>query len=302
VGAPSLGGGFESVQQTRASYYESFHLQTIKFEIARQIVWRLQAGVDAERGWARARSRHQLFPQVYRLLEVFVARKVRWNGCHPSELGLETYVTRLVERLVERIEPDDGAGEPPLLPVLNRYRPFGSTADVDFKTVRPCWPTARSHLNQVVLDTETWERSASFWLEQSGAVAWYARNDHLECVIPYEYLGVSHGYVPDFLVRLAGGTTLLLEIKGYEEDQDRAKHEAARRWVSAVNHWGQLGTWGFHVCRDPRHLGRELEYLDARSRPTVSELEQRHREGYARTPVAPGEFDVWEPEQAWGDE
>lgn len=31
------------------------------------------------------------------------------------------------------------------------------------------------------------------------------------------------------------------------------------------------------------------------------ELERRHREGYARRPVAPGEFDVWEDEQAWGD-
>lgn len=31
------------------------------------------------------------------------------------------------------------------------------------------------------------------------------------------------------------------------------------------------------------------------------ELERRHREGYARHPVEPGEFDVWEDEQAWGD-
>lgn len=29
--------------------------------------------------------------------------------------------------------------------------------------------------------------------------------------------------------------------------------------------------------------------------------EQQHAQGYARHPVAPGEFDVWEAEQAWGD-
>jgi metal-responsive CopG/Arc/MetJ family transcriptional regulator len=33
----------------------------------------------------------------------------------------------------------------------------------------------------------------------------------------------------------------------------------------------------------------------------VSKLEQQHLEGYARHPVAPGEFDIWESEQAWGE-
>jgi type III restriction enzyme len=296
IGGPSLTGGFESVEQTRDSYYETVHLQTIEFEIARQTVARLQAGAGSGKAWAQVRSRHQLFPQVYRLVKRFVATKVRWNGCHPSELGLMKYVMRLVERLTDRIEPDDGAGEPPLLPVLSRHKPIGSTADVDFKTIRRCWPTTRSHVNQVVLDTDTWEQAAAFRLEQSRAVAFYARNDHLECAVPYEYLGVSHGYLPDFLVRLRNGMALLLEIKGYEDDQDRAKHEAARRWVSAVNHWGRLGRWSLHVCRDPQRLGEELERIDR-----DQAAEARHREGYRRIPVEPGEFDVVESERAWGD-
>ena len=33
----------------------------------------------------------------------------------------------------------------------------------------------------------------------------------------------------------------------------------------------------------------------------VSRLEQQHAEGYARYPVKPGEFDIWESEQAWGE-
>jgi metal-responsive CopG/Arc/MetJ family transcriptional regulator len=33
----------------------------------------------------------------------------------------------------------------------------------------------------------------------------------------------------------------------------------------------------------------------------VSELEERQRLGYARRPVKPGEFDVWEREQSWGE-
>ena len=38
----------------------------------------------------------------------------------------------------------------------------------------------------------------------------------------------------------------------------------------------------------------------ALKRHAVTELEARHAEGYARHPVEPGEFDVWEDEQAWG--
>jgi metal-responsive CopG/Arc/MetJ family transcriptional regulator len=41
---------------------------------------------------------------------------------------------------------------------------------------------------------------------------------------------------------------------------------------------------------------------EALSRLRTKELERQHREGYERYPVQPGEFDVWEAEQAWGDD
>lgn len=34
----------------------------------------------------------------------------------------------------------------------------------------------------------------------------------------------------------------------------------------------------------------------------IARLEQQHAEGYARHPVEPGEFDVWQAEQAWGEQ
>jgi hypothetical protein len=163
------------------------------------------------------------------------------------------------KRLIDAIEPDDEKGEAPLLPILNRYKPVGSTGEVNFKTTKPCFLTALSHINQVAGDTQTWEQSAAFRLELARVV--YAKNDHLEFAIPYEYLGVRHAYIPDFLVRLEAGVTLILEIKGYLDDQDLAKHQAAKRWCAAVNNWGQLGRWRFHVCRDPQLLERELAWL-----------------------------------------
>jgi type III restriction enzyme len=176
-----------------------------------------------------------------------------------------------VDRLCDAIEPDESSGEPPLLPVINRFRPHGSTADVLFNTTRPCHPTHRSHLNQVVLDTHTWERSAARRLEASEHVAFYARNDdgsspdeetsHLDFGIPYEMLGVAHVFHPDFLVRLRNGTTLVLAIKGMLGAAEEAKFQAAHRWVSAVNNWGRMGRWAFHVCRDPGMLGKTLSHL-----------------------------------------
>jgi len=77
---------------------------------------------------------------------------VDFRGQHPCELGLEKYVRRIKERLLDAIVPNEDEGETPLLPILNRYKPIGTTAEVDFVTKRPCVATTRSHVNQVVAD------------------------------------------------------------------------------------------------------------------------------------------------------
>lgn len=41
---------------------------------------------------------------------------------------------------------------------------------------------------------------------------------------------------------------------------------------------------------------------DRLSRLRVEEQERRHREGYERHPVRPGEFDLGEDERLWSDE
>ena len=161
----------------------------------------------------------------------------------------------MVERLRDSIVPDESEGEVPLMPIINRYKPIGTTEDVDFKTTRACHATMKSHIDQVVLDNLSWE--------SSDAVAFYARNDHMGLTLPYEYMGIDHSYEPDFLVRLQNGPTVVLEIKGFEDDQTKAKHTAAKRWVEAVNNWKELGKWAFHVCRNPQLLDKEMAYIEA---------------------------------------
>ena len=269
IGAASLAGPGEFQQQDRQAYYASTHLQTIEFEIARQVVFALVGDQEhtpdpKSNPRLRLQSRHQLFPQVLRLVHAYIDRRVDCRGGDPRELGQQKYFQRVVGRMIAAVRPDDSQGEPPLMPILNRYKSTGTTAEVDFKTTRPCFSTQRSHINLVAADTATWEQSAAFRLEQAalaGTVKHYARNDGLGFVIPYEYMGVSHHYEPDFLVKLGSDVTLVLEIKGMVTDQDNAKHEAARRWIAAVNNWGQLGRWEFHLNKDPQILGVELRYL-----------------------------------------
>ena len=206
---------------------------------------------------------------------VVMAMLIAWAFCNRGKVPSDDRFPRaalvvcpnltIKERLMAAIQPNDVEGETPLLPILNRYKPIGTSAEVDFMTTRSCHATERSQINQVVLDTETWERSASFRLEQSDVVDYYARNDHLGLGIPYEYTDVSHSYEPDFIVRLKNDVNLIVEIKGHETDRELAKYAGAERWVSAVNNWNELGQWDFHVCRDPQLLEHELRYIVQRN-------------------------------------
>jgi len=261
-GATSGSGLGEFIEHNRQEYYKQYHVQQIEFEIARQIVATLvgegaQAPVSGT-AWTRGQARHLLFPQVLRIVRRFVKEKVDFRHQHECEIGLDKYVRRIKERLLDAIQPDETQGELPLLPILNRYKPIGTTSDIDFTTKRNIHGTDRSHTNAVVLDS-TWEQSAAFYLEQQrDHVSCYVRNERPFILIPYEYEGARHHYEPDYLIKMKNGCTIILEMKGAELDIEHAKYQAARRWLSAVNNWGRLGKWDFMVCRDPLALPKML--------------------------------------------
>ena len=63
---------------------------------------------------------------------------------------------------------------------------------------------------------------------------------------------------------------MVVEIKEREHKETSAKHEAAKRWVAAVNNWGELGWWAFLVCWNPQRLGDELTALAAKHKEGAS--------------------------------
>ena len=253
IGRPDrLGPGLEVVHD-RNPFHRQKRLQATVYEIAAELTRRLK---EKREEW---NLRHVLFPQVLDAVWRYLEERVVVERDVPvEEIALLKYQQRIIERLTEAIEPDTEAGEPPILPIIERFRPVGSTSEVLFRTVRPCVGTTKSHISHVVLDAPKWEHSVAYQLERIPEVIAYARNDHLDFTIPYEWQGVRHEYRPDYLVRWrcddGQEIKILLEIKGFETEQDRQKEAAALRWVRAVNHHGEFGRWAFALCKDPGRL------------------------------------------------
>jgi type III restriction enzyme len=270
IGRPDRLGPGPEVVHDRNPFHREKRLQATVYEIAAELTHRLK---EKREEWS---ARHILFPQVlaavWRYLE---ERVVVVDPDVPlEEIALLKYKQRIIERLTEAIEPDTEAGEPPILPIIERFRPIGSTSEVLFRTVRPCVGTTKSHISHVVLDAPQWEHSVAYQLERMPAVIAYARNDHLDFTIPYEWEGVRHEYRPDYLIRwrCEDGSELkvILEVKGFEREQDRQKEIAARRWVRAVNHHGEFGRWEFLICKNPLHLPEQLRSLGASAQSAPS--------------------------------
>jgi hypothetical protein len=65
-------------------------------------------------------------------------------------------------------------------------------------------------------------------------------------------LGIVRAYLARRVVyNSSDPRELVLEVKGYEDEQDRAKYAAAARWCEAVSNWGQMGRWLFDHCGGP---------------------------------------------------
>jgi type III restriction enzyme len=100
----------------------------------------------------------------------------------------------------------------------------------------------------------TWEASDAFVLDDSANVSAWVKNDHLGFEVLYVYRGVVRKYRPDFLARLGSGEMLIMETKGEDTDQDRAKRRALEEWTEAINAHGGFGRWRCAIARQPGEI------------------------------------------------
>ena len=120
-------------------------------------------------------------------------------------------------------------------------------------SAKACEYTKKSHVNFCVFDS-LWEDTVAFKLDQNPGVDASAKNDHLGFDILYIYRGIVRKYWPDFIIRLATGKMLIVEVKGEETQQDAIKWGFLSESVNAVNASGEFGEWVWGVCKDPYEI------------------------------------------------
>ncbi|MCE7915491.1 MAG: type III restriction endonuclease subunit R [Nitrosomonas sp. PRO4] len=135
--------------------------------------------------------------------------------------------------------------------VFDELQPIGSTSRMrSWLTTKPCQATVRSQISHVVYDS-TWEKAVADLCEKVPQVVAWAKNDHLDFVIRYLWRGSSRNFVPDYLIRLDNGKTLVLEVKGPDDERNRIKRAAMVLWIKTVNEQGGFGQWCFDVVFEP---------------------------------------------------
>lgn len=259
----------EYIRQDREAYYATVHEQAIHFRMTRRVVDRLVQGAvdegDPQSVALKLQAKHVLFPQVYAILKKYIEERIRFApGVNHKEIGLERFVERIVGQLTDGITPAAASAEAPLLPVINLMAKYHTTMQGEETTTRPVISVEKSHLSGVSCRSEL-EREAAEVLDTIPVVECFTPNSRgFGLRVPYEDAGVERAYEPDFIVRVRGGASVVVEIKGlkgeiHDPNLVTAKNEAAKKWVAAVNNAKRYGRWGFEICRDLSELEGLLE-------------------------------------------
>ncbi|MCD6706818.1 MAG: DEAD/DEAH box helicase family protein [Thiobacillus sp.] len=244
--APAIGGAtaWDQIQTIDLEKLpDEFRQQRLVFKAARKAFDALQARFTG--------GRDVLAFQLIRLVEQFLqSNKLDIPSLFHQDplrkrilvsLNMDGVVGHLLRYLTEQ-------NEERIEPVFDEEFPIGSTRLMrTWYTTKPCQPAQKSQISHVVADS-AWEAHTANVLEQSGQVLAYAKNDHLGFQVYYLWNGARRRFVPDFIVRLANGKLLILEIKGEDSPQNQAKRQALDAWVKGVNAKGGFGLWCWDVA------------------------------------------------------
>jgi type III restriction enzyme len=232
---------------------DDFRLQRLTFRAARKAFEDMSGRFKG--------TREYLVVQLIRLIEEFLAsdKLVIPSLFHQEPLRKRILLALNIDLIVQHLLRYVGEQNlEHIEPVFDEERPIGSTRDMrTWYTTKRCMPTRKSQISHVVADS-AWEQYAANAFETSALVTSFAKNDHLGFQIYYLWNGARRRYIPDFLVRLANGKTLILEMKGQDLDQERAKRSALDAWVQGVNVKGGFGVWCWDVVFEPAQVNDAL--------------------------------------------
>lgn len=246
--APALGGATAWDRITAIDLEalpDEFRQQRLIFTAVRKLFANMQGRFKG--------APEYLSVQLVRIVEGFTASdKLQIpSHFHQDPLRKRILVSLNIDRIVQHLDRHlSEVNREHLEPVFDEDFPIGSTRGMrTWYTTKPCQSTQKSQISHLAVDS-AWEAHAANAFESSAQVMAYAKNDHLGFQVHYLWNGSMRRYVPDFLVRLANGKTLVLEIKGQDSEQNKAKRAALDIWVEGVNAKGGFGTWCWDVAFD----------------------------------------------------
>ena len=227
-----------------------FRLQKIIFKASVEIFDQMKPTWTGNKDYLLA----QLFGLVERFLDsdkIMILPGLFSREDLRRRIVLALNMSRIVRHIWEAIRQENSEV---ITPIFDTAKPIRSTRDMNtWYTGRPVAPANRSHINFCVYDS-AWESCESFHIERSQKVSAWVKNDHLGFEIPYIYKGERKNYRPDFILRMADGTFLVIETKGQETDQDKTKRAFLEEWIKAVNEHGGFGKWRFALSRHPSDI------------------------------------------------
>jgi type III restriction enzyme len=238
-----------------AGLAQRFRMQRIVFETASEVYDQMAPK------WKG--SREYLLAQLVRLVEhyidsgrVVVDPPLFNEDDKRRRIVITLNMTKVVQHLWEAIRFENALT---LEPVFDTERPIRSTGDMlPWYSGKACEHTKRSHINMCVYDSR-WEANESLELDRNQNVRAWVKNDHIGFEITYSFKGIIHKFRPDYLVRLTKGRTLILEVKGQDDQQNQTKREFLSEWVRAVNGQSGFGEWTADVSRHPKDVLEILE-------------------------------------------
>jgi type III restriction enzyme len=211
--------------------------------------------------------KYQKFNRLKEIVEYWYNNKVTLLNIQDEDykklLYFETPKT-IADHINRGINPHINTSEY-IKPVFNYYNKFGSTKYVGGNTSKDVYPTHKSHVNFVVMDSE-WEGICAKTLEELDEVESYVKNQFLGFAIPYVKEGEDHLYYTDFIARVTkqDGTmaNLMIEITGMNKDKIEKKWYVENRWLHAVNAVHEkydYDKWHFiEIANDVRDIKNQL--------------------------------------------
>ncbi len=235
---------------------EDTRVQTIVFRIASTIY-------NSEKRPDWKGSKEIFLAQVVMLVEEFIQSDkitIKHDLFHQDDSKKKILMILNMNKIIQHIWSEIRAeNTEKLTPVFDKENPIKSTSGVrTWYTSKPCEWVEKSHISHCVYDSG-WEAAEAYFLEKSGLVKSFVKNDHLGFAILYNHKGVIRKYYPDFIIRLANGEFMILETKGKDSQQNQTKREYLNEWVKAVNEQGGFGKWHWDVSFEPSDVESKIK-------------------------------------------